>query len=353
MKFWELLRKNEQGQIAVLAALMMVVLIGFIGLAVDLSMLTYQKQKLQDVVDLVALAGAQELVDNPSNAVQKTKDFSEMNGVPREDIRVTVPYEGSADKIHVEATKVVNFFLLPVLGIDSKELTVSSTAGVAASVFDYVFFTNSGMSCSVGNSIFYGSVHSNNNFESSGGGNVFTSALEVVGKLSLKNDTVYQGTVIHPATFVPMPDFNVDYFRSKATVIYDKLPNTSILDVNGIVFVNSDIDLNGLKVRGNGSIVTVGNIKSSNGFSGETSNDYANLISLEGNITITGGGKTFAGGLCAPKGEIVLTGGGDTYIGTTIGNKIRISSGNYTFIYDPRVKAVLSDDRKKTIHLID
>jgi len=73
---------------------------------------------------------------------------------------------------------------------------------------------------------------------------------------------------------------------------------------------------------------------------------------LEGNITITGGDSTFAGSLWAPKGEIVLTGGGDTYIGSVIGNYIRISNGNYTFKYDPRVKEVLGNPTK-LIHLIE
>jgi hypothetical protein len=53
--------KDNKGQYMVLFALMIPVLCGFIGLAVDLGYVMIQKQKLQDSVDLAVLSGAQGL----------------------------------------------------------------------------------------------------------------------------------------------------------------------------------------------------------------------------------------------------------------------------------------------------
>ena len=52
---------DESGQVLILTALCMVVLIGMLGLSVDVGMLRYQKRQLQNAADAAALAGALEL----------------------------------------------------------------------------------------------------------------------------------------------------------------------------------------------------------------------------------------------------------------------------------------------------
>ena len=55
------LQADESGQTLVLAALCLIVLIGFLGLAVDAGVLRYQKRQLQNLADAAALAGALEV----------------------------------------------------------------------------------------------------------------------------------------------------------------------------------------------------------------------------------------------------------------------------------------------------
>ncbi len=52
---------DESGQVLILTALCMVVLVGMLGLAVDVGMLRYEKRQLQNAADAAALAGALEL----------------------------------------------------------------------------------------------------------------------------------------------------------------------------------------------------------------------------------------------------------------------------------------------------
>ncbi len=52
---------DESGQVLILTALCMVVLVGMLGLSVDVGMLRYQKRQLQNAADAAALAGALEL----------------------------------------------------------------------------------------------------------------------------------------------------------------------------------------------------------------------------------------------------------------------------------------------------
>ena len=54
-------RKNEKGQTLVMAALVLIVLLGFAGLAVDMGVLRYDKRLQQTAADAAAIAGADEL----------------------------------------------------------------------------------------------------------------------------------------------------------------------------------------------------------------------------------------------------------------------------------------------------
>ena len=56
--------RDESGQALPLFALMLVALLGFMALSVDVGRLYYQKNELQNVADLVALAAAQEMMDD-------------------------------------------------------------------------------------------------------------------------------------------------------------------------------------------------------------------------------------------------------------------------------------------------
>ena len=73
-------RKSESGQALVLAALALVVLIGFAGLAIDMGVLRYQKRLQQSAADAAALAGASNLASSSGGVTAGAQNASATNG---------------------------------------------------------------------------------------------------------------------------------------------------------------------------------------------------------------------------------------------------------------------------------
>jgi hypothetical protein len=73
--------RSERGQALILAALAMVVILGFAALAIDVGYWYSQKREVQNAVDAAALAGAQELPDNPAGAETVAREYLTKNGV--------------------------------------------------------------------------------------------------------------------------------------------------------------------------------------------------------------------------------------------------------------------------------
>ena len=73
-------RKSESGQALVLAALALVVLIGFAGLAIDMGVLRYQKRMQQSAADAAALAGASNLASKSGGVTAGAQNASATNG---------------------------------------------------------------------------------------------------------------------------------------------------------------------------------------------------------------------------------------------------------------------------------
>jgi Flp pilus assembly protein TadG len=73
-------RKSESGQALVFAALALVVLIGFAGLAIDMGVLRYQKRLQQSAADAAALAGASNLASTSGGVTSGAQNASAANG---------------------------------------------------------------------------------------------------------------------------------------------------------------------------------------------------------------------------------------------------------------------------------
>lgn len=338
---------DQRGQAALLLAIIFPMLFVLIGLGVDLGYFMMQKQKMQDAVDFAALGSAQKYIKNSGEVVEAAKDIGENNGLIRGNIKVQV---AKSDKtVQVNYTETVQFFFMPIVGINNRPVSVSATAKVTEGSSseqqqpsDFVFFAgDEGIKSSFSDSIFDGKVHSNDEFSSSGGKNVFNDDLQIVGKAGLKDDNVYNGEVIHPASYIPLPDLDIDDLKQKATVIHHgNFSASGKLHLDGIMFVEGKVSISGgdLEIIGKGSIIATGDISISAGnFYYDSGDDSFALYTFE-DISLSGGDKTFVGALYAPYGEISISGGGDTFYGAVIANKIRMSSGGYHFIHDPRIQ---------------
>ena len=88
------IRKGESGQVLVLTALSMTLMLGFVGLAVDVGMLFHARRNMQIAADAAALAGALDYKYNasPTSAVAAAQNAALANGITNlGDLTVSVP----------------------------------------------------------------------------------------------------------------------------------------------------------------------------------------------------------------------------------------------------------------------
>jgi hypothetical protein len=92
---------DESGQAAILTALSLVCILGFVGLATDVGVLLHAKRNLQIAADAAALAGANEINIDSTKIIAAAKAASAQNGFTDGVNSVTVtPSNGPADGPH-------------------------------------------------------------------------------------------------------------------------------------------------------------------------------------------------------------------------------------------------------------
>lgn len=144
-------RKSESGQALVLAALALVVLIGFAGLAIDMGVLRYQKRLQQSAADAAALAGASNLASTfggvPAGAVAAaaTNGFSAGSagsGCPPPapatavgSVAVAVnnppcsgPHNGNSSYVEVYVSELQPTYFMKIFGVNSEVITARAVA---------------------------------------------------------------------------------------------------------------------------------------------------------------------------------------------------------------------------------
>lgn len=127
MFFLNLLRK-EKGSIAVLMAISMTVLAGFTAFALDFGQVYYERYQLTNIVDSAALAGAQEMPENYSEAEDKAKEYAEINGGNFKEINVTI--DESSNTIRVDALRSVSYKFARILGFEGTSVSAVAVAKV-------------------------------------------------------------------------------------------------------------------------------------------------------------------------------------------------------------------------------
>jgi hypothetical protein len=128
-------RDGQRGNVIVLVALALVGLMGFGAVAVDVGYFVWQREDLQHVADAAALAGAQELPEDPAAAVAAATEYAQRNGVgPRgwvlQPVRVV---DGTSLEVRISHPRAP-FFLGRVLGFDVLSVTARATAAVQSPV---------------------------------------------------------------------------------------------------------------------------------------------------------------------------------------------------------------------------
>lgn len=124
------LRKDESGQTLIFTALCITVLIGFVGLAVDVGLLFRAKTNLQKVADNAAIAGAEEIKSGNWSAAALTSaaQHGVTSGVS---VSLNAPYHPGA--VYVAITQSQQTYLASVFGVSNVTVGAAAAAGLVTS----------------------------------------------------------------------------------------------------------------------------------------------------------------------------------------------------------------------------
>src|SRR5262249_4852252 len=123
--------RDERGQAILLTTVAMTMILGMAALTLDVGNWFRDKRRLQGTSDAAALAGAQQLPDNPSGAQSQALSYANSNGgdVAGADIVVTSKYM-SNDTIEVTGKKDDSGIFSKVLGISGAHITAKAKVRV-------------------------------------------------------------------------------------------------------------------------------------------------------------------------------------------------------------------------------
>lgn len=121
------IRAHSRGQIAVLFTIASVVLIGSMSLGVDVAILYYNWGQLQKAADAAALAGANYLPTDTTDAISQAENIIQTDGVKSGEYN-TPTLSNNNTQITVTAQRTVPYLFARVLGLTSGNVAVTATA---------------------------------------------------------------------------------------------------------------------------------------------------------------------------------------------------------------------------------
>src|SRR6266581_1268843 len=127
-------RRGERGQMLLVAAISMAVLLGFTALAIDMGLFFENRRHLQNTADAAALAGVGDLPENPALAIQDAKDWAAKNNVPAGDIKkIEVQTQFVAnDTLYVEVSQNFNWIFARAVGLKNTSVGAKAKALVGS-----------------------------------------------------------------------------------------------------------------------------------------------------------------------------------------------------------------------------
>lgn len=125
---------HQKGQILPIVVILLAVLLGFATLLTDSGSMTLSRRELQNAADAAALAGAQNLPDNPSQAITDANTYAAANGKTGDVVTVTLAADDKS--ITVKITRQSPLFFGKIFKKTGATIVADATAevGVAASV---------------------------------------------------------------------------------------------------------------------------------------------------------------------------------------------------------------------------
>ena len=121
--------KHEAGQVLVLAALLIPVLLGMAAMAIDVGGYASDRTALQSDADAIVMAAVQELPDDDA-ARDAAEDWAIANDIDPNDMTVTITglVTGGTPKITVEIERSHEFSFAPIFGVNSAGVGARASA---------------------------------------------------------------------------------------------------------------------------------------------------------------------------------------------------------------------------------
>ncbi|MBN2089296.1 hypothetical protein JW964_06770 [candidate division KSB1 bacterium] len=122
--------KNQFGNILAFSAIGLGVLFGFAALSVDIGYMLTARNQLQSAVDAAALAGAAQLVNSQSSAINAAIQFAGRNTFVNQTVQLSVADISfpTPTRIQVQTTQPINLFFSRVLGIQTANISAMAVA---------------------------------------------------------------------------------------------------------------------------------------------------------------------------------------------------------------------------------
>ena len=359
--------QGQRGATAILFALCLPVLVGFVALAVDLARLNLTKVELQNAADAAALAGARSLTDagsypNWSEAEATARSVAKQNYANAaliQDVNVSTdsgywnipnrsysPSHVSTNTIDVPAVHAtvsisgLNLFFAPIWGIAQSNVQATAIAMITGpgGPFDYAIFSGStSNNLSINGSTYNieGSVHANKNVTINGSSITITGAAEARGTVTTNGSNIHIGSTLpHDTRDISMPDYSASLAAAAAaahqTYTGSKTINGSSITSNPIYVQGSPgtVTVNGSSFTATGAVMADGNI-TVNGSGMASGNSQVCFYSKNGNIYINGSSYTLNGVLYAPNGSIYINGSSITINGSVVGKQVNINGSSF------------------------
>lgn len=359
-------RHDERGSIIVIVAIALSVLLGFAGFAVDYGTLAMTRQELQNAADAAALAAGQDKANGLGIGSQTStaNAYIQANGYTPGDGVTTSQVDSSGNRVTVTITtqKKVGFSSV-LTGEPIKEVSATAVAEVMITVGNYPYAMFAGETIDDGGSgitgtgndiTIVGNIHSNSSID--------LKHASLHGVATAVDSIKVNGGTQNTSVAIPMPSTNSIVTMVQNNCYY--VDGNIILKKNDKTFEQFLQEAaaacppgpNGLNIYINGSITSQGNdtteyvntgypinivVTGEIDLNGCTLSSHLSapmvLVSLNGDVTVNGGGAGFAGLVFAEKGDVTLNGNEADFTGSIYAKNIRKNGGKMTVAYSSDV----------------
>lgn len=354
---------SQKGAVAVIFAIVLTVLMGFVGFAIDIGNLCNIRTRMQNAVDAAVCGGGLKLPDQnqaqtQANALITSNGFDPANATvtfTADTQRNPVP---SAPEINCSLTNNVPTYFMGLFGLKTVAITTKAEGilqnGTAGGPFKYAILSgdpNNPLTLSGAGLQVTGSVHANNVLKVTGSGITISHAAEGLKGVNISGagnnigsagaDTLSDitiggagnkvGSLTDGVTNVDIPDYSqqIKDIAIANNNIYNsgKIFSGAGISVNNNVYVQGDATIDGAGFTDTGAILADGDITLTGAGMTISGSNQVCLYSENGNITVSGAGISCGNNqsssiIYAPNGTVTFNGAGITFQGYIVAQNV-------------------------------